>query len=161
MKKIAVMLASLLLMACSSGGHDELRAWMVDATKDIKGGISPYDAGNLVDPFKASKFEAQQKDSGAGMRPDLNRQREPLEFYPLESLGYVGVLFKNKVGSAIILANGALYQVRVGNYIGQDFGVVRKITDTELVLRELVQDSAGDWVERTSTLQLQDKEVKK
>ena len=47
-----------------------------------------------------------------------------------------------------------VFQVRVGNYMGQDYGVVTAITDGEIRLKELVQDSAGDWTERSSTLQL-------
>ena len=47
-----------------------------------------------------------------------------------------------------------LYQVKVGNYIGTNFGLIKKLTDTEIVIKEVVQDSTGDWAERTSSLQL-------
>lgn len=173
MRKTAVVLASLALLACSGGEHDDLRLWMTDATKDIKGNIPPlpevkpyepvpYDAGSLVDPFKQAKIEPERKEGGGtGMRPDLNRVREALESYPLESLKYVGVLIKNKTGYAIVQADGALFQVRAGNHMGQNFGVVTKVSETEISLRELVQDPAGDWVERNSTLLLQEKEVTK
>ena len=170
MKKIAVALTSFALLACSGGDHEDLRKWMSEASKDIKGKIPPlpevrpyepvpYDAGGLIDPFRPSKIDPEQKQGGGGgMRPDLDRPKEPLESYPLESLKYVGVLVKNKAGYAIIQSDGSLFQVRVGNYMGQNFGVITKITEAEVTLRELVQDSAGDWVERVSTLLLQDKE---
>lgn len=169
MKKIAVALTSVVLFACSGGDHDDLRKWMNEASKDVKGRIpplpevkpyepAPYDAGNLVDPFKPSKIEADRKEGGGGMRPDLNRPKEPLEYYPLESLKYVGVLIKKKIGYAIIQTDGSLYQVRIGNYMGQNFGVITKISEAEVSLRELVQDPSGDWVERVSTLLLQEKE---
>jgi len=173
MRTIAVVLASLVLVACSGGDNEDLRQWMNDATKDIKGRIPPlpqvkpyepvpYDVGNLIDPFKSSKVGAEQKKSGgSGMQPDLERPREPLEAYPLESLKYVGVMSRKKVSYAIIQVDSSLYQVRVGNYMGQNFGVITKITETETTLKELVQDSAGDWVERTSTLLLQVPEGKK
>jgi type IV pilus assembly protein PilP len=169
MKKIAVALASLALFACSSGDHEDLRKWMSDASKDIKGRIPPlpevkpyapvpYDAANLIDPFRPAKIEPEQKaGGGGGMAPDLNRPREPLEAYPLESLKYVGVLVKNKIGYAIIQTDGSLFQVKIGNYMGQNFGVITKVAEGEVTLRELVQDAAGDWVERVSTLMLQDK----
>ena len=170
MRKIAVAMASLALIACSSGDHEDLRKWMNESSKDIKGRIPPlpevrpyepvpYDAGNLIDPFKPAKIEPEQKEGGGGggMRPDLNRPKEPLESYPLESLKYVGVLIKNKTGYAIIQSDGALFQVRIGNYMGQNFGVITKISESEVGLRELVQDAAGDWVERISTLLLQEK----
>jgi len=173
MKKTLVLLASVSLVACSSGDHEDLRQWMNESAKDIKGQVPPlpevrpyepvpYDAANLLDPFKQAKIEPEQKKGGGGgLQPDFNRPREPLEAYPLESLKYVGVLVKNKAAYAIIQADGSLYQVKVGNYMGQNFGVITKISETETILRELVQDPAGDWVERTSTLLLQEKETRK
>jgi type IV pilus assembly protein PilP len=47
-----------------------------------------------------------------------------------------------------------VYQVRIGNYLGQNFGVIIGISDSEIRLKELVQDGSGDWTERSSTLQL-------
>lgn len=170
----SVVLASLSLAACSGGEHEDLRQWMNDQAKDIKGQIPPlpevkpyepvpYDTGNLVDPFKPSKTDpGQRKNGGGGLQPDFNRAKEPLESFPLESLKYVGVLEKGKGKFyAIIQVDSSLYQVRTGNYMGQNFGVITKISDAEVSLRELVQDAGGDWVERSSALQLQEKESKK
>ena len=99
--------------------------------------------------------------AASGLQPDMNRPREPLEAYPLESLKYVGVMTRKNTSYAIILVDGALYQVRAGNYMGQNFGVVSKVTESQLSLKELVQDAAGDWIERESTLLLQGQEGKK
>lgn len=173
MRKIAVVLASFALAACSGGDNEDLRQWMNEATKDVKGRIPPlpqvkpyepvpYDVGNLIDPFKSSKIGAEQKKSGGGgVQPDMDRPREPLEAYPLESLKYVGVMTKKKVSYAIVQVDGSLYQVRIGNYMGQNFGVITKVSEAEVVLKELIQDSAGDWVEKESTLLLQAQEGKK
>ena len=49
-----------------------------------------------------------------------------------------------------------LYRVRKGNYMGQNFGVITAIDEAQISLKELVQDSGGEWVERTSSLQLQE-----
>jgi type IV pilus assembly protein PilP len=117
----------------------------------------PYDAGNILDPFKAAKMGPQEKKGGGGFRPDLDRPKEPLELHPLETLKYVGVMTKKKVSYGIVQVDGTLYQVKIGNYMGQNFGVVVDISESEITLRELIQDSAGDWVERTSTLLLQEK----
>lgn len=167
-----VVLATLLLTACSGADQEELRTWMQQETQGFRGQIPPlpqvkpyepvpYDAAGLVDPFRPSKLLADQKQAGGGgVQPDLNRPREPLESYPLESIKYVGSLTKNRQTNAIVQVDGALHQVRAGNYMGQNFGVVTKISETEMTLRELVQDPAGDWVERTSTLHLQAKEGK-
>ena len=168
MKKLLVILASVGLASCSGGAdQEELRQWMNDATKGVRGKVPPlpqvkpyepvaYDAGNLLDPFNPAKLVPDNK--GGGKRPDFDRPREPLESYPLESLKYVGVVTKKGVSYAIIQVDGALYQVRTGNYLGQNFGVITKITESEVVLKELVQDAAGDWVERVSTLSLQGQE---
>ena len=93
--------------------------------------------------------------------PDMDRAREPLESYPLESLKYVGVMTRRGASYAIVQVDASLYQVRAGNYMGQNFGVITRINEDQVVLKELVQDAAGDWVERESTLQLQAQEVKK
>jgi len=50
-----------------------------------------------------------------------------------------------------------LYQVKVGDYIGQNYGKITKISETDISFREIVQDAAGEWIERTSSLQLQEK----
>lgn len=167
MKTIAVVAACFLLTACSGEENEDLRQWMNEASKDLKGSIPslpevkpyepvPYDVGNLLDPFKPAKIGPEQKKGGGGgLQPDMNRPREPLENYPLESLKYVGVMTKAKSSYAIVAADAALYQVRVGNYMGQNFGVITKISEEEVALKELVQDSAGDWIERESTLLLQ------
>ncbi len=167
MRTLAIVLTSFALAACSGGDNEDLRQWMNEAGKNIKGKIPPlpevkpyepvpYDAGNLIDPFKPAKVSPEQKkSSGGGLQPDTDRPREPLESFPLESLKYVGVMTKKNTSYAIILVDGSLYQVRVGNYMGQNFGVITKITESEVALKELTQDSAGDWVERTSEILLQ------
>lgn len=173
MRTMHVALICLILAACSGGDDQDLRQWMNDAGKDIKGKIPPlpevkpyepvaYDAGNLLDPFKPAKIGPEQKrNAGGGVQPDMDRPREPLEAYPLESLKYVGVMTKKNVSYAIIQVDNALYQVRVGNYMGQNFGVITKVAESEVTLKELTQDSAGDWVEKTSVLLLQSQEGKK
>ncbi len=173
MRSLLVVLASLVLAACSGGDHEDLRRWMNDAGKDIRGKIPPlpevkpyepvaYDTGNLMDPFKPGKIGVEKrKSSGSGLQPDMDRVREPLEAYPLESLKFVGVMTKKKDSYAIIQVDSSLYQVRAGNYMGQNFGVITKIAESEATVKELVQDSAGDWVERESSLLLQGQEGKK
>ena len=169
--KLTTLLCSMVLVACSTGDEEELRQWTTTVGQDAKGKVPPlpvvepyepvpYDVGNLLDPFKPAKMGPEEKKGGGGFRPDLERPKEPLEAYPLESLKYVGVMTRRKASYAIIQAEVALYQVKIGNYMGQNFGVVVNISESEVTLRELIQDSAGDWVERTSTLLLQEKGAK-
>jgi type IV pilus assembly protein PilP len=58
---------------------------------------------------------------------------------------------------ALLKVDNLLYQVRPGNYLGQNFGKIMKVDETGVVLREIVQDAAGEWIERTATLQLQER----
>lgn len=169
MKRLAIIIACVNVVACGGGEHEDLRQWMKDATKDLKGRVPPlpeikpypligYESQNVVDPFRPSKIEPEKKPGGGGIQPDLNRRKEPLEAYPLESLKMVGTLKKEKMAHALIQADKNVYQVKIGNYMGQNFGIVTNISENELVLRELVADSLGDYSERTSVLQLQEKQ---
>ena len=68
----------------------------------------------------------------------------------------VGTLERNKATYALVRTpDRDIYQIRAGNYLGQNFGVVTGIGESEIKLKELIQDGAGDWTERSSTLQLQ------
>lgn len=169
MRRAAIFLACLGLAACSGEEHQDLRQWMKESTKDFKGKIPPlpeiksfppiaYEAVDLVDPYNASRIEPERKAGGGGIKPDLDRRKEPLESYPLESLRMVGTLMQGKMVHALIQADKNLHRVKIGNYMGQNFGIITDVNETEVKLKELVPDSLGDYVERTSTLQLQEKQ---
>ena len=103
----------------------------------------------------ALKQEARQPNSL--LAAELNRRKEPLEAYPLDSMSMVGSVGKQGQPFALLRVDNLLYQVKVGDYLGQNYGRITKITETEIALREIVQDAAGEWIERTATLQLQEK----
>ncbi|HTY04436.1 MAG TPA: pilus assembly protein PilP [Rhodocyclaceae bacterium] len=175
-----VILATLFVVACGGEEHQDIKQWMADASKDMHGRVQPipeikpfpiisYDAGDLPEPFNPAKVVPEKRTGGGGVQPDFDRPKEPLEAYPLESLKMVGVVSKKGVLHALVQVDGTVYQVRNGNHMGQSFGVVTSITDTQVAVKELVQDPSGqtaDWVERLETLQLQEqaapqKEVRK
>jgi len=171
-RSLITLVILAFLTACGSDVNQDLKQWMKDTTKDLKGHVPPlpeikpypvvsYEAGERADPFKPMNIETEKKASGGGTKPNFDRPKEPLEAYPLESLKMIGLLEKGKTRHAVLRAGTQVYQVRVGNYIGQNFGVITSISENEVKLKELVQDSTGDWVERTSTLQLQEQETKK
>jgi type IV pilus assembly protein PilP len=168
---IPVVAAAALLAACAGEEQQELRAELAAMTKDMRGRVDPlpvvkpyepvpYTAYDMPDPFGPTKIvlaTSEKSGTPGGLQgPDLERPKEPLEAYPLESLKMVGTLAKQKQTFAVVKADAGLYRVRPGNYLGQNFGVITKITEGEITLRELIQDSAGDWTERTSTLMLQE-----
>jgi len=165
MKRLPIVLVVLMLSGCGGGNMADLQSFVADTGKDMQGKIEPlpevkvyepftYNAFDLPDPFKPRKLSIG---GGGGMQPDLNRPKEPLEAFSLETLKMVGVLSKNGVINAVVKTpDNAIYHVKKGNYMGQNFGLITQISDTQVSLREIVQDSAGDWSERTSTLILQE-----
>ncbi len=174
----AVLLLPLLLAACGGGGnHDDLKQWMRESTKNLHGKIPPlpevkpyeaaeYQAETLPDPFKPALMDQDaKKRRGSGkLQPDFEARElrnNPLERYPLESLTMIGYLKIGKMPYAVVQIEQLVKQVKIGEYIGQDFGIVTQVSETEVTVRELIQDTAGDWTERTSMLLLQEKTDKK
>jgi len=121
----------------------------------------PYTQMQAVEPFSnqkltvALKQEARQPNSL--LSTELNRRKEPLEAYPLDSMAMVGSVSKQGQPFALLRVDNLLYQVKVGDYLGQNYGRITKIAETEIALREIVQDAAGEWIERPATLQLQER----
>jgi type IV pilus assembly protein PilP len=164
MKRLLIPAAVLALAGCSSE-IDELKQFVRDSDKGIPRRVEPlpavkpfepfaYEGFDLPDPFKPRKLSAPKEGAGGGVAPDLNRRKEPLEAFPLEQLKMVGTLTQNKETYALVRADKTLYRVKKGNYMGQNFGLITDVSDTEIKLKEIVQDSAGDWAERQSILPL-------
>jgi type IV pilus assembly protein PilP len=161
-----------LVSACSSG-QDELTEWTEQQKREVKPSVEPlsppkkfnpqpYLMLTHVEPFNPQKLtvalkqEARQPNSLVAA--EVNRRKEPLESYPLDSMLMVGSVVRDKHPYALLRVDNLLYQVKSGDYLGQSYGKVTKISETDIVIREIVQDAAGEWIERSSELQLQDKE---
>ena len=69
----------------------------------------------------------------------------------------VGSVVRTGRPYALLKVDNLLYQVKQGDYLGQNYGKITKISETDVSLREIVQDASGEWVERISALQLQEK----
>lgn len=158
------------LVGCSADEHQSMKSWMDTEAKGMQGKIQPlpklmqfsvvdYDVAALVEPFQQSRLDPEKR--AGSNQPDRNRRREPLEAYPLETLRMVGMMMMSGLPVALVQADRTVHQIKAGNYLGQNFGVITKITENDLTLKELVEDANGDWVERFSTMQLQEQETKK
>lgn len=167
MKRGLMLFCALVLSGCADE-QDDIQSWMDQESSTMKGVVKPlpeikvftpvsYAAADLVDPFSPGRIEPVKKSDGSG-GPPPNWIQEPLEAYPLESLEMVGMLAQNGAKHALIRVGKSLYQVKVGNHMGQNYGVITSIDETEVTLKEIVQDMSGDWVERTSTLLLQERQ---
>ena len=162
-----------LLAACGDGGIQEVRQWMDETRRQTRVVVpklteprkfTPFTSAgkSAVDPYSPAKFVnamATPAASGNRFQPNMDRRREPLESFPLDNLKMVGTLRKQGASFALVQAEHTVFQARVGNYVGQNYGQITKITDSEIELKETVQDAAGEWVERTAKLELQ--EIKK
>ncbi len=172
---LMVVVALAFLAGCGASDEDELRQWMAEQRNQVKSQVTPlaepkkfipeaYTQDAALDPFDAVRLtralrrDSAQNATNAGLiAPEMARRKEPLEAFPLDSMAMVGSLDKKGAPTALVSVDKLLYQVRVGNYLGQNYGLIMKITETEIILREIVQDASGEWVERPTTLVLQER----
>lgn len=164
---LMMFVAVMSLSSCGSNEGDDIDHFIAESGKDVRGRVEPIPEvkpyipfdfnkdGEIHDPFKPRKAESAKSNV---VQPDSKRPKEPLEAFPLESLKYVGVLYKPKLKFALILPpDGVVQEVKIGNYLGQNFGLVTDITENAVMLKEIVQDEvSGDWVERSSSISLQE-----
>ncbi|XAH26292.1 pilus assembly protein PilP [Xylophilus sp. GW821-FHT01B05] len=172
---MTAVLCAGLLAGCGASDDEDLRAWMAEQKAQTRPKITPlaepkqfvpedYVQQAAAEPFNPEKLtQALRRDTPhnaaneALIAPELLRRKEPLEAFPLDAMAMVGSMVKAERPVALVRANNLLYQVRVGEHLGQNYGRVQKITETELTLREIVPDATGDWMERMTSLQLQEK----
>jgi type IV pilus assembly protein PilP len=164
--------AGLALLAGCGAENEELQSWMEQQRREVKPNVEPllapkkfnpqpYAVLQAVEPFSTQKLsvaikqEARQPNSL--LATELNRRKEPLEAYPIDSMSMVGSVAKIGRPFALLRVDNLLYQVKVGDYLGQNYGRITKIDETQIALREIVQDAAGEWIERSTNLQLQEK----
>ena len=172
-KVLWLALAALGLSACDSGQED-LQRWMVEQRAQVKPSVPPiaepkkftpqaYTEGASFEPFNMLKLtqalrrESNQPSTSELIAPELARRKEALEAFPLDSMAMVGSMNRNGQPVALVRVDKLLYKVRVGEYLGLNYGRITRISETELALREIVQDAAGEWIERVATLQLQER----
>jgi len=169
------LLPVVALTACSFGSDTELREWMAQQKSQTFPKVVPlsepkqfkpesYTETTEFDPFSIQKLtlalkrdSAQATSNAALLEPELARRKEPLEEFPLDAITLVGSIVKEGKPVALVTVGKLLYQVRLGDHLGQNYGRITKIVETEVTLREIVQDAAGEWIERTASLQLQER----
>ncbi|MDB5798448.1 MAG: pilus assembly protein PilP [Paucimonas sp.] len=172
LRRLCALLAPLaLLSACGDSGEVEVRQWMAETRSQTRLAVPKltepkkftpfiYSEKNEIDPFNPVKLHValarQQSSSASKLKPNLDRRREALEAYPLDGLKMVGTLQARDMRYALIEVDKMVHQVKLGNYMGQNFGIVTAVTDNQVELKEVVQDAGGEWVERKAKLELQE-----
>lgn len=175
MRQLMTLAVALALAGCYTSGEDQLREWMTEQKNQTRPKVAPisepkqfrpesYTQLTAVEPFSNQKLaQALKKEStqsavsNALIAPELVRRKEALEAFPLDAMTLVGSMVKAAQPVALVKVDNLLYQVRLGSYLGQNYGRVTKISETQVTLREIAQDAVGEWIERAATLQLQER----
>jgi type IV pilus assembly protein PilP len=168
---LGLTISGLLTLTACSGAQEELQQWIEQQRREVKPNVpplsapkkfipQPYLTGNAVEPFSAQKLtvaiKQEARQSNSLLATEINRRKEPLEAYPVDSMAMVGSVTKLGRPYALLKVDNLLYQVKLGDYLGQNYGKITKITETDIAFREIVQDAAGEWIERANSLQLQE-----
>lgn len=169
------VLTAIPLVGCGASKEDDIRQWMVEERNQTRPKVKPipepkqfkpeaYTNASAIEPFSNQKLtqalkrdSAQVASNGGLVAPELARRKEPMEAFPLDAMSLVGSIVKAGQPVALVKVDSLLYQVKLGNYLGQNYGKVTKISETEVTLREIVQDAVGEWIERVATLSLQER----
>jgi type IV pilus assembly protein PilP len=167
---LAFAAVAATLSACG-GSQNDLRAY-IDEIKARPGGrieplpqIQPapsftYVAGNRRSPFMPDTPQQRVSNNPDAVQgPDPNRPREFLEQFPLDTLAMVGTLAspsRNSNFGLVQTADGLIHRVTVGNHMGQNYGRIMSITDSEIQLVEIISDGLGGFLERPAAVGLAD-----
>ena len=167
-----LLLCGAALLAACTGEQEELSQWMEQQKREVRPSVTPlsppkkfnpqaYAAITGVEPFSTQKLtvalKQESRQPNSLLAAEINRRKEPLEAYPIDSMSMVGSVSKQGRPHALLRVDNLLYQVKAGDYLGQNYGKITKITETDISLREIVQDAAGEWIERNGSLQLQER----
>jgi len=166
-----IALSTLGLAACQQDMND-LRQFVETTKAKPPGRVEPippfipyqsfeYTVQNLRDPFEQIDLRRKEETVGeisenaTGPRPDMDRIREPLEDFPLDTLRFKGTITKNGEKWGLIFApDNTIHRVQVGNYMGQNHGRIIELNDTEIKLTEIVPDGLGNYIERQAAIAL-------
>lgn len=168
-------LAAAALAGCSASDPQDIQTWMSQQAAQVRPPVEamaqplpfapqPYTEQAATDPFDNRRLaQALRRDAGQPsaasslLSAERSRRKQPLEAVPLEAMALVGSLVRQGQPVALVRVNGNLHAVRPGAYLGQNYGKVTRVTETEVVLREIVQDVSGEWIERAASLRLQER----
>lgn len=125
--------------------------------------ITPYemfayiaDEQGIRSPFVPDTPQSRGGASG-GARPDLDRSREYLESFPLDTLGMVGTLNIGETLYGLVqTSDGLIHRVVPGNYMGQNDGRITDVSESEITLVEIISDGIGGYIERDAAVGLSD-----
>lgn len=171
----ASLIIAAMLSGCSISDEQDLSDWMQEQRNSFRPKVqaiaepkkflpNPYQVEGIDDPFNAKKLvdgvavdlEDSDVKSSALIEPELKRRREPLEAFPLDALSFVGTLEKSKTKVGLLKVNEQVHQIYLGSYLGPNYGKVLSISENEISLRELIQETGGEWIEKITAIPIQE-----
>ncbi len=162
------VLVTVLLSACNEGTtdlDDYFAAQRAKPARPIKPipELKPYlrymYPKHEKDPFDVAMLipDTAPKVVDSGVKLDANRVREFLEGFPLDALSMVGTVNKESTLWALIKTpDGGVQSIKKDNYLGQNYGRVLSISETEISIKEVVPNGNGGYKERESLITLKD-----
>ena len=161
----AALLAVALLVTGCSGGMADLDAYIAEVKARPGGRIDPLPEIKTYETFRYEPGDARSPfvpdlptvGTAGGVRPDVERRREYLEGFPLDTLSMVGTLNMGGQRYGLIqTSDNLVHRVLVGNYVGQNDGRIVSITSSEIEVLEIVPDGLGGYTERAASISLGD-----
>lgn len=169
MKRVTLaisLLGSVLTLSACSSGMSDLEQYVTEVKSRKTRQIEPipqikqYEAFAYVgqdrrNPFVRAEPQKDPNAPGSTIRPDPNRNPEPLEEFPLDGLRMLGTINKEKSIFALVKApDNVVHRVTLGNHMGQNYGKITAITDSSIDLVEIIPDGFGGFMERPANLAL-------
>jgi type IV pilus assembly protein PilP len=162
-------------VGCSNDDFSDLNQYIAEVKARPKGTIKALPEIKLVepfifkpedlrDPFKPLKPTdsgslTEVETAGSGIKPDTSRRKEELEAFPIETLKMIGtVKMKSNLWGLVKATDDTVYRVRAGNYMGQNYGKIIRISTDKIELMEIVPDKPGTWREQQMSVMLTDEQ---
>ncbi len=167
-----LLLATAIFLSGCTRGMSDLRGWVAQEKAKKGAPIEPlpviktfetftYADQDKRDPFSPSSAELLPDISSnvtSGPRPDADRAKQPLELFALDSLKMVGTVGAGASTQALVKdPGGVIHRVRMGEYLGQNYGHVTVVSDDHIDLVEMVSNGSGGWMERPASIALGEK----
>ncbi len=167
---VCCVVVMALLEGCSNDDFSDLTRYVSEVKARPKEPIKPlpeikviepfmFKPDGLRDPFKPLEQPEQAQgidvSAGSGIKPDTSRRKEELEAFPLDGLRMVGTIdMKSSLWGLVKASDGTIYRVKVGNYVGKNYGKVIRIVSDKIELMEIVPDKPGTWREQPASIVL-------
>lgn len=178
MIKMALRLCILgmltVLSGCVGGDMSDLDDYMQQVRQKPAPPIEPvppfaqyeafsYAAAGLRSPFEkpqalvVENFADGKNGPSTIVKPDNTRPKEFLEQFNLSSIVMVGTVDKDGTKWGLVDdGTGSIHRVRVGEYMGRNYGKIYYIDSSRIDIKEIVPNGPEGWLERPKTLQLQE-----